>query len=136
MKKGRHSIVFSTAIGTLLSMISSLILCSVTTYLIHKQKIGWGTLPYIVPVIHGISAFAGSIVAKYLSSERRGVAAFITGCGFILLLIIINLLFADGQFNGVPIACLFVILGCGTSVLLFNSTKGFGKIHRRKVRIR
>ncbi len=136
MKKGKYPIVISIILGAIAGILVSMVFAAVCALMIQNGSVRLTLLAYLVPVIHVLSSYIGSALSKTVTTGKKSITALLTGVAYILLLLIINLMFAGGRFDGALLACVCIMIGSAAAAFLFCSAGKRRGIHKHKVRIR
>lgn len=132
----RHTIPVAVAIGMGISLLIATALTALTATLIINGTIKEDIPAYIIPFIHGIAIYIGCVVSKRICAIKRFVTEAICGCGYFLVMIIMNLLFSETGMHHVISVIIAAVLGIICAGFTFNRSSGRGYKGRRKVRFR
>lgn len=118
-KKSRELSITSAVIcGIIGSIIISILLLLVVATLINNSYLEISAGRFVVILIHALSVFIGSVGAGKIAGEKWGTVCSAVGCGYLLLLVIISLLFLDGLHGQLLAGTIAIATGCGASMLL------------------
>ena len=101
------------AIGTLLSIVITISGAMIIAALLNTEKVGEGSTGFLTMIIHGISSISGAWAAMALVKRLRLQICILTGVCYYLILLGMTALFFDGQYSGLGLTALIVLLGCG-----------------------
>ena len=104
--------------GLLVSVVVTLVFTAVLAWLVAAEKIEVSAVGYGSMVALLLSAMLGSWVASAKIGCRRVQVCGITGCAYYLTLLSITALFFGGQYQGMGVAAILVLVGSGLPALL------------------
>ncbi len=120
MKKktgNRISLPICIGIGIAASMVIALLGAMVSAWMIAREHIGEGSIPYAAMLILAVAVAGGAIIAAWLAKEKRLIVCGVVGAGYYLCLIAGTALFFSGQYQGMAISALAVLIGSAIAVL-------------------
>lgn len=123
-------------IGIAISLFLATAFTAVITTLIANRTITADVQAYIIPVIHAVSIYIGGIIGKLLCSNKRFITEAICGAGYLLVLVVMNLLFSENGMHRIVSTLLGVIVGVICAGFTWNPSSNRGLKGRRKVRFR
>lgn len=101
----------SIAIGTVASIITSLVIAVILTMLIEHDKLSPEMMNYGVMLLLMLSAVVGAMIARIRYSSRIMIVCIITAVCYWISLLCVTALFFDGSYSGVPATALVIIAG-------------------------
>lgn len=124
-------IAVGLAVGSLVSLIFTILGAAVTANLVLSEKIGTETIGYGVIMTLLIASFAGAWICASMVKRRRMLMCIGAGGSYYLSLLAITALFFGGQYQGMGVTALAVLGGSGAVGLLGmkgeNSNRKRGK---------
>ena len=100
--------IYATGIAASIGM---LLLCNILlAYLLVNSIVGQGSAQITIPILQGISAAIGSVIATRKMKGKLLETAVITGCAFILLLTFGGLLM-NGRFENIGGSVIAIFCG-------------------------
>lgn len=132
-KANSQSVGKAVLMGTILSLLISILLCMILAYLAGDEKIQITWLPAITAFIHGLSTVSGILFAIKLYKNRIGLITCICAATYCLLWMSISILGFEGQMPNIIISVLSILIGAGTAmgISLIHPTKKKYKRHSR-----
>ena len=119
-------------IGILISIFTAFLLSILLTVLVENETIRPESVPVVAAAVHAISVFFGAMVATTIEKGRIAVIAGISGAGYFILLLCINMLVFSSGFNYI-LSCAAGVL-CGVLITILIKAKFAGKKkHRIKI---
>lgn len=129
-----RSIPTGLLIGGVISLLVTLAGAAITAYLVLKQRIVDGGIGYASMIILIISAAFGAWGAYNAIKKQRLQICLMSAAVYYLLLLAITALFFGGQYQGMGVTALVIVLGA-LSVAFFPSGKG-GKFYLKNHKYR
>ena len=127
------SLPIGIGMGVGLALLVTLIGSATAAWMISTDKIEEETIGYSVMVILILSSFLGSWIAVLKTKRLRLQVSFITGGIYYLLLLAITALFFGGQYQGMGITLMLVLVGCAITIMIgLRGQKMKKASHRRK----
>ena len=125
--KKTATIPVGIAFGILASMTATLAGAGILAYLISAGKvgesgIGWGAMLILI-----VSSALGSWAATGSTQQRKLMVCGISGAGYYLSLLGLTAMFFGGQYQGMGVTALMVLVGSGVVVLLSTLKNSKGK---------
>lgn len=105
-------------VGLIVSMISTLIGAAIAAWLLASEKVGEGSVGYIVLILLLISGFLGAMTSCNIIKQKRLPACIISGGVYFLCLLGINALLFQGTYSGVGESALVILAGVLSAALL------------------
>lgn len=105
-------------LGLLVSMTVTLGGAAILAWLISGERMGEGVIGYGAMVILLLSSLLGALLAANRIKRLRVQMCLISGAAYYLTLLAITALFFGGQYQGMGVAAIMVLLGCGTASLV------------------
>ena len=99
------------AIGTIVGVITTLILSSLGAYAMDAEIIGEGSYSYISVVTLFISSVAGALMSIGISKKKRLPICLLVGVAYFLSLVSITALFYNGAYKGIGETMLVIAAG-------------------------
>ena len=116
---GKSSVMpVGIVIGVLVCIGVSLVSSAILAWLISAERVGEDAVRYGAMIVLPLSALLGSWAASSKIGRLRTQVCLITGAGYFLALLSLTALFFDGQYQGVGVAAILIIVGCGLAALL------------------
>lgn len=100
-------------LGMLISGIITLAGAAAVSHLIATEKMGEGTIGYAAMVIMAVSAAMGAWGAAAFVKRLRLQVCLLSGVCYYLFLLALTALFFGGQYAGMGVTAIAVLLGCG-----------------------
>jgi putative membrane protein (TIGR04086 family) len=126
------SMPLGLAAGTAVGLLVTIAFAVVMAQLVLGGKLKEGAMGYGAMIAIPVSAAIGALVSVAIIKRRRMQVCLITGAAYLLSLIGINILFFGGQFQGLVVTVLLILLGTGgIGALGLRNGKRKGKRHRR-----
>ena len=104
-------------IGVLVCVGVTLVATVILAWLIAAEKMGENAVGYGAMVVLLLSAILGSWTASVIIGRLRTQVCLITGGIYYLVLLSITALFFSGQYQGMGVAAILVIVGSGMTAL-------------------
>lgn len=119
--KRRHtaSVPMAVVIGTLCSLLTTIIGMMIAAQLINTSAISEDTLAVICPGIWFLSSFVGSIVTTALASKQILLASSVSSVAYLGVLFVIAAMFLEGNYGKIGWGILSVILGMVPAVFIY-----------------
>lgn len=99
-KKGARSVPAQLAIGSAADLGFLLVLTAIASALVLSGVIGQGSIPTASLCANALAAFAGSLIAARGFSQRRLLSTLACTAGYLLVLLLGNLLFVSAPPDG------------------------------------
>ncbi len=122
----------SIGMGTLVSVVITLLGAALTAYLVSTEKIGEGSMEMGAWIVTALASILGAWTAVAMVKKGRMQTAALTGLAYFLVLLSMTALFFGGQYHGIGVSALIVFLCVGATGLLSARTKTTGKRGHRK----
>lgn len=133
-KKPEIGIPGGLALGILVSTVITLIGAAILAWLIAGGTVGEGSTPAGAATVQLISAALGALTATLCIRKMRLQMSLLSGLIYYLVLMGMNALFFDGEYAGMGLAALMVLIGCGIIAFLPTKAVRTGKKRRRAYR--
>lgn len=105
-------------IGVLVSVAITLVCSAVLAWLIGAEKMRVDSVGYGAAVVLFLASFIGALTAVTRIKRLRTQVCLITGGIYYLVLLATTALFFGGQYQGMGVAAIFVIIGSELTALL------------------
>ena len=128
--KNKQSFATVLCIGTLTSLLLSVVLSMIVATLVLNERIGEDAIGLLSRIIMMISSALGCIIAIRLNAEKLAIVSGITGIIYLLILIGTGILFFDGGFHNIWTSIISVTVGCVLSCAI--CIRGKGSVIKRK----
>ena len=128
--KNKQSFATVLCIGTLTSLLLSVVLSMIVATLVLNERIGEDAIGLLSRIIMMISSELGCIIAIRLNAEKLAIVSGITGIIYLLILIGTGILFFDGGFHNIWTSIISVTVGCVLSCAI--CIRGKGSVIKRK----
>jgi len=130
------SFILGTTIGVAMSVLLWFAFSAALTSMVLHETIKYSSLNWTTPIMQTIITFLGALIAGMLVSEKKSLISLICGGTYLLVMMCIALLFADGLSQNFWIGTLCIIAGCiiASFVNMQKSNTSHGKRrgrHRR-----
>ena len=122
--------VVGLAVGVGAALLITLLFAVVVTQLVLGEKIGEGTIGYWTGVMLPLSTGVGAWIAVCLVKSKKMQTCLLTAAVYFLCLLGINALFFGGQFQGVVVSVVMILLGAATTGII--AAKGERKGHNKR----
>ena len=123
------------AMGWIVSMVITVVVCGVITWLILSGKAGWEVMGYGAIVILLVASYAGATVSCKMIMHRKLLVCILSGIIYLCSLAAITALLFGGEFEGIWLSALLVAGGVGASALVHCAEKRDGGRRRKKRRL-
>ena len=120
------SVPAGIGIGIGISLIMTLAGAAVLAYLIVNETVSQEGIGYGTMIILTVSSALGALAAWWMIRQKRAMVCGLAGIGYYLILLIITVFFFGGEFTGVGIGAVMVLLGSGLAILPVLRKKGRG----------
>lgn len=130
------SIPVGITLGVLTALSVSLAGAAVTAYLMNGQMIDQNRIGIAVLIILVVAAAGGALLAMWRIKRLRMQMCLLTGLCYYLALLGMTALFFGGQYQGMGVAALAVLLGSGMVAFLGMKEKKVGKTKHKKAAYR
>ena len=131
--RGEKRTLRSASVGALVSLTVSLVANAVLAALIVNEKSGEQTMGYAVLAGIAISAVIGAYISIHITDGKYMITALINGGLFISALLLVNIIFYGGEFDGILVTAGVILAVCISAALL---APGMGKSTHKKVKRR
>ncbi len=118
------------AIGIFGSLILTFLGAALLAYLIGKGSVMQSGISFGCMIILAASSSFGAFLASGLFKRRKLMVCGITAAGYYLSLLAMTAMFFEGQYNGLGITAIMVLLGAGTALLPVLLGKGKKTKHK------
>ena len=118
MKGKTLSLPVGIGIGIAVSMALTVGGAMLLAVLINGEQMGFASLSTAISLIHLIASFAGTYLATALTQQKKLITASATAAGYLIVLLGMTALLFGGQYEGVWLSLLMVLLGAGCVILL------------------
>ena len=105
-------------LGVVLCLVITLVVACLLAWLVNGGRLGMESLGYVICGIQLASSLIGTCVAAALVKHRRAQVCMMTGVGYFLSLLGCNALFFGGQYTGVGVSGLMILLGSVSAICL------------------
>ena len=122
------------AIGTLISLVVSIIGAAVSAWLVSSEKIGEGGIGYASLIIVALATVGGAWFSVSMIKRLRLQMCMLSGACYFLCLLGMTALFFGGQYQGIGSVAIAVICGCGIVALAPMKKNQFKRKHKRAYR--
>ena len=119
------------AIGTLISLVVSIIGAAVSAWLVSSEKMGEGGIGYAALVVVALAAVSGAWFSTSMIRRLRLQMCLLSGGCYFLCLLAMTALFFEGQYRGIGSVLIAILCGCGI-VALAPRTKSQYKSKRKR----
>ena len=133
MKKKELSMPAGIGIGAGVGLVITLIGGIMLTFLLTGEKLSVESMGYGTMVIQFVGALLGSITATLCYKQRKMIVSLITAGVYLLVLMGINALFFDGQYERMGGSLLVVAIAGIAAAFVGN---GGGKMSKRRKKFR
>lgn len=123
-------------VGIGISLLVTLILTAIAALLMSRESLAEDSIDIIVIAVELISSLAGAWTAYTLIKSRRLLVCLGTVAGYYLLMLGCTALFFDGQYQGVGISALAVLVGGLVVGLLGLKEKKQSRVNRKIIKNR
>lgn len=130
------SIPAGLALGAGISMVVTLLGCSILAWMLDGEKIPESGIGYGSLLILWLSSMLGSMGASVTVKHQLLPVSMLTGVCYFGILLAITALFFGGQYQGMGVTALMVLAGSGCAVLALINGQGRGKKKLPKSRYR
>lgn len=121
------SVPAGIGIGIGISLIMTLAGAAVLAYLIVNETISQEGIGYGTMIILTVSSALGALAACLTIQQKRAIVCGLTGIGYYLILLLITVFVFGGEFAGVGVSAVMVLLGVGLAILAGIRKKGSGR---------
>lgn len=125
---------FGIVLGTAVSLLITVLLAAILTWLCLEEKVDGDSLGYYVMCILLISSMFGAVLAAVRIKRRRMLVCIVTGAAYFMALLGITAVFFGGIYKGVGVTGILVMMGSAIAGMLgFVKSKRSDK-HYKKYR--
>ena len=130
--KGRQvSLPAGIGIGIGASVFISIAGAMILAVLINGEYMDINSLTAGTALLHLIASFVGSWLASVLTKQKRLITSLITAASYLLVMLGMTALVFGGQYQGVGLALLMVLIGAGVVILLgLKGKSGSSRKHK------
>ncbi len=128
------SIFGGIGLGLLTSMVITLAGAAVAAWLVTTEKIGEGTIGYIVMVIIALSAAAGALMACGFIKRLRLQVCMLSACSYFLTLLAMTAMLFGGQYQGVIVTAVIILITCVITAFIPSGKSRIGKRGKKAYR--
>lgn len=119
IRKGKSiSLITGIGIGIATSIIVSVAAAAAAAALVNSERMDIGNLSPTTAVIHILASFLGGWLASSLTGQKKLICVLGTAAGYLVVMLAITALLFDGQYQGVGLTILMVLIGAGAVILL------------------
>ena len=129
-KKGARSVQAELAIGSASDLCFLLVLTAIASALVLSGVIGQGSIPTASLCANALAVFAGSLITARGFSQRRLLSTLACTAGYLLVLLLGNLLFVSAPPDGVLWVAAPALAASTLACLLVSGKPKRGR-HRR-----
>lgn len=108
------------AVGAAVSMIITVIVSAVSAHLISSELIGQDKIGYCAILALITASIAGARTAEKRIKRQRLLVCALSGLVYYCLLLALTALFFGGQYKGMGVTFIVVLMGSTTTVLMGN----------------
>lgn len=123
-------------LGTSAGVMFSMILSGALAWIISAEHLAQESIGYGVMVILLASSAVGSLAGVNKSGQKRLVTAALTGGCYYLVMVVMNILFFEGRFDGMGETALVVMAGSGLVILAGLKGERTGKKRAKNFKFR
>lgn len=121
------SVPAGVGLGIGICLVLTLAGAAILAYLIVNETVAQDGIGFGVMMIIAISSAMGALTAWWTIREKRTMVCGLTGIGYYMILLIITVFFFGGEFAGMGISALMVLLGFMLAILPGIRKKGSGR---------
>ena len=115
-------------------MVVMLVSVALISTMVTREIINESNAVSYTMCVHFLSVIAGCGVAIVKYKENNVKCSLLLGTIYLVVMLLLNVLWFDAQFQGIPSAIIVVLTGCMISTMLFKSRVKVGKTRRTKKR--
>ena len=120
-------------LGAMVSLAATLAACAAWARLLDGEFLGEESVGYGVAIIVIFSTWLGTMTAIRKRKGERLLTALAVGLVYFLILLLVNLVFYNGEYAGVPVTVLLIFGGSFLAVLTAPGEKRVGKTSKIKI---
>lgn len=121
------SVPAGVGLGVGICLVLTLAGAAILAYLVVNETIAQDGIGFGTMMIIAILSVMGALIAWWTVREKRAMVCGLTGIGYYLILLIITVFFFGGEFVGMGISALMVLLGVVLAILPGIRKKGSGR---------
>lgn len=129
--KKKVSYVMGTTVGVIACLILWLASSAILTSLILNETFNISSFGWAMPIMQAIITFLGGMLAGALVSEKRCMVSVICGGVYLVIMICVAVLFADGVSQNFWLGTLCSAAGCAGASLIHMQIKNPSRSRRR-----
>lgn len=119
-------------IGIAVCLVCTVVMAAIGASLLSSERIGEENAGYITVISIFLSSICGSLVAIWVTNEKRMPVCIAVGAGYFLSLLAMTALFFGGAYGGVGESGAVILAGTLSVVLLGLKSNNMHKKRRRK----
>ncbi len=131
-----HSVPGAVALGTIVCILSLIILTTGITYLIQGQILHEDSIRTAAAVCMAIASFVGTLAATAGKRDRVVIICAVTAIVSYLCLLWGGMLIFDSGFEGLGIGAIMVTIGSAVAIMVHILPKNGGRKGKYKYRFR
>lgn len=121
-------------IAAITSIVTTLLMSGILAWLVLTERVGESVVGYGAMVILLVSSFFGAMIAAGMIKHRKMMVCLLSGAAYFLCLLACTALFLGGQYQGVGISALLILVGsAGAALTDLRKGGSFNKKSRRKM---
>lgn len=113
-----NGVISGAVLGVLVCLLLTLSASAILAWMISAETIDMSSTGYGAIVILVLSSFAGSLVAAEKVKRLRVQMCLITGAAYFLSLLSVTALFFGGQYQGMLVTAIMILIGSMSAALL------------------
>ena len=133
-KKLEMGIPGGLALGILTSILVTLVGTASASWLIAGGTVGEDGVPVVACILQLIGAATGALTSTLCIKKMRLQICMLSGLIYYLTLLGITALFFDGEYAGMGLAALMIVLGCACVAIWAPNNKYPGRKRKRGYR--
>lgn len=98
-------------LGVVLCLVITLVIACLLAHMVSGEQLAVESLGYVIGATQLVATLIGTCVAATVVKHRRAQVCMLVGAGYFLTLLGCNALFFGGQYSGVGVTALVVLLG-------------------------
>lgn len=105
-------------LGVVVCVMLTLLGTAVVAWMLHAEVLTEEMVGYAAMIILLIASAVGAWISTAKTKRLRVQVCMLTGGGYYLTLLSVTALFFGGQYQGMGVTAVMVLIGCGTVALL------------------
>lgn len=104
--------------GVTLSMIVTMLSCTILAWMVDTEKLPWEKIGYGIMVVLLLSSFLGAMLSFQKTKRQRLLVCLLSGFVYFGILLSLTALFFGGQYEAVGVTAALILAGSGSAGIL------------------